>query len=355
MSQKTRRTVGSLIVLAVGVLLAIRLWPDLGKPSSAEAEPDAEPILRVATHVVTPEVLVERFATTGTIRANEQVEVVSEISGKVVEIFFEEGSGVREGQMLVQIDDAGLQAERERIVHRLDLAERRENRQQELFEDGFLSQEEFDSAQSQANVLRSELRIVDVEIEKTQIRAPFRGTVGLRFVSLGSYVTSQTRIASLQDVESVKIDFSVPERYSQKVRVGSEIQFLIAGSAEPFSGTIYAAEPSVDPETRSLALRARCPNPNGLLVPGSFANVEIAVREVEDALAVPSIAVIPELGGEKVFVVEDGRAAPRSVTTGLRSADQVEITFGLEPGDRVITSGIQLLRAGSAVESEAAP
>ena len=132
-------------------------------------------------------------------------------------------------------------------------------------------------------------------------------------MSPGSYLSSQTRIASLHDLDPVKLDFSVPERYSALMKIGDEITFTVEGSDRAFPGTIYAIEPSVDAASRSLRMRARCPNRDGLLLPGTFANVELAIRSVADALTVPAIAVIPELGGKKVFVFRDGRAEPRPV------------------------------------------
>jgi membrane fusion protein (multidrug efflux system) len=187
---------------------------------------------------------------------------------------------------------------------------------------------------------------------KTKIHAPFGGIVGLRDVSVGSYLTPQTRIATLQDVNPVKIDFSVPEKYVRHLRTGVDIQFRTKGSEEAHTGTITAVEPLVDLETRSLTIRATSPNPDGALVPGAFADVEIVVRRIEGALAVPNRAVIPELGGKKVFVYADGEAETRPIETGLRTAELIEVTRGLEPNDRVIVSALQRLRPGLAVQME---
>jgi len=169
---------------------------------------------------------------------------------------------------------------------------------------------------------------------------------------VGSYLTPQTRIATVQDVDPVKVDFSVPEKYVGHLSTGRTIEFRTRGSEEVHTGTIVALEPLVDLTTRSLTVRATSPNPDGLLVPGAFADVEIVVRRIEGALAVPNRAVIPELGGKKVFVFAGGEAQPRPVETGLRTAELVEVTRGLEAGDRVIVSAIQRLRPGLAVAIE---
>jgi membrane fusion protein (multidrug efflux system) len=169
-------------------------------------------------------------------------------------------------------------------------------------------------------------------------------------VSPGSYLSSQTRIASLHDLDPVKLDFTVPEKYSGLLQPGDKISFSVKGLDRVFPGTIYAIEPSVDAATRSLRVRARCPNVDGVLVPGSFANVDLVLRSIPDALTVPSIAVIPELGGKKVFVFENGTAQPRQVETGIRSDTAVQITDGLSEDDLVIITGILQLQPGLEVE-----
>lgn len=340
------------LVLAAG-LAAPKLLQLRGTDESTAAT--APEILRVTVHRVTPTRMEERLTTIGTIRADEQVEIVSEIAGKIDAIHFDEGSRVEKGQLLLEIDDSELAAEWERAIHRVELAERAEARQQQLLDDGVISSETYDVALGELNVLSSELRLIEAQLAKTEIRAPFAGVIGLRWVSPGSYLSPQTRIASLQALDPVKIEFSVPERYAGMMRVGAGIRFTVEGIDREFDGTIYAIEPGVDPSTRSLRMRATSPNPDGLLYPGTFANIELAVRTVTDALAVPAIAVIPELGGKKVFVAVDGRAEPRSVTTGIRTERSVQITGGLEPGDLVITSAILQLQPGLAVEIEGEP
>jgi membrane fusion protein (multidrug efflux system) len=349
-----RRTLAyaALTVVLVAGALVPRLLSSRSGPSAAAARSSATAAVPVRTVTVLPQTLTERLATTGTVRANEDVELVVEISGKVSRIHFREGSRVRAGQLLLEIDDTQLRAERERAAHRVSLAERSEARQRRLLDEGLTSQEEYDFAQSELSVLRAELELAEARLVKTRIHAPFEGIIGLREVSVGSYLTPQTRIATLQDVDPVKIDFSVPEKYVGHLSVGASVQFRTKGSDRVHTGTILAVEPLVDLDTRSLTVRARSDNPEGLLVPGAFADVEIVVRRIEGALAVPSRAIIPELGGKKVFVYDGGEAQPRSVETGLRTAELVEVTQGLEPNDRVIVTAIQRMRPGLLVEIE---
>ncbi len=347
-----RRGLGVAAALAILALIAVPKFIELRRDAAPVSTGTSKTVLRVKVHRVAPMPLTERLATTGTVRANEEVEIISEISGKVSDIFFKEGSSVSAGELLLKIDDSELAAERMRALYRVELAKRAEIRQQQLLEDGVISSENYDVALGELNVLRAELQLIDAQLLKTEIRAPFGGTIGLRWVSPGSYLSSQTRIASLQDPDPVKLDFSVPERYSGLMKVGEEISFAVNGFDRNFPGTIYAIEPSVDASTRSLRLRARCPNSDGALVPGTFANVDLVLRSVPEALTVPSIAIIPELGGKKVFLYADGQAEPRTVETGIRTESEVQITSGLSEGDLVITTGILQLKPGLEVELE---
>ncbi len=340
-------------VVAVGALLAPRLDSG-GGPAAESAAGPAEP-LEVEVLEVVPHRLVERFSTVGTLRADEQVEVRSEISGILDEIRFEEGARVTRGQVLVTIDDDQYVAERDRDRYRVELARLREARQEDLLEQGLTSQEDYDLALSQLNVLEAELQLAEVELEKTRVRAPFDGTVGLRAVSRGASVTPQTRITTLQKLDFVKVEFTVPEVHAGRVKPGETVRFRVRGSDAAHQGTIFAVEPSVERETRSLRARARCRNPGGRLVPGAFADVELEIREIADALTVPAMAVIPELGSKKLFVVEGGVAVPRLIETGIRTDTEVQVTRGLAPGDRVIVSAIQQLRSGLPVAERTAP
>ena len=352
MKANSRRGLGIAVALAILVLLAVPKLLEMRRASEPAPTGPSTSTLAVRVHPVGPKLLTERLAATGTVRANEQVEIVSEISGKISNIHFNEGSRVTAGQLLLKIEDSELLAEQRRALHRVELAERAEVRQQQLLEQGVISSETYDVALGELNVLRAEFQLIEAQLLKTEIRAPFSGVIGLRWVSPGSYLSSQTRIAALHDLDPVKLDFSVPEKYSALMQIGQKIVFSIEGIDESFPGTIYAIEPTVDASTRSLRMRARCPNEDGLLVPGVFAKVDLVLRSVPDALTVPSIAIIPELGGKKVFVYDNGKAEPRVVETGIRTEMEVQIVSGLTAGDQVITSGIMQLRPGLEVEVE---
>ena len=350
-SSTLRRIIGFGLAAVVLVGLAIPKISSSDEGSADNASASQQP-MGVDAYVTRPTTVQDRLFTTGTLRADESVALTSEAAGKVTSIEFEEGTRVEAGQLLLTINDSELQAQRKRLEYRLQLAEDRKQRQERLLEEGGVSQETFDETANEVNVLQSELELVEAQIEKTKVRAPFAGTIGLREVSEGSYISPQTRIATLQRITPIKIDFSVPEKYSSRIEAGESITFTVRGSDATYSGRVYAVEPQIDPNTRSLRLRARAANQTGTLRPGAFADVTVVFDTIEDAITVPTFAVLPELGGQQVFVVEGGVAQPRSVETGVRSDSTIQITSGLAPQDTVITSGIQQLRPGLPVRIE---
>ena len=339
--------------MAAVVLIGLAI-PKISASDEGEgaATGNSQQQLGVDAYVVQPTSVQDQLFTTGTLRANESVELTSEAAGKVTGIQFEEGSRVEQGQLLLTINDAELQAQRKRLEYRLQLADDRRQRQERLLDEGGVSQEAYDQTLNEVNVLESELELVEAQIEKTKVRAPFDGTIGLRYVSEGSYISPQTRIATLQSINPIKLDLSVPEKYSSRIQAGAPVSFTVRGSDARYEGRIYAVEPQIDPNTRSLRLRARAANDAGTLRPGAFADITVVFDTIDDALTVPAFAVLPELGGQQVFIVENGQAQPRSVETGVRTDSTVQVTSGLAVGDTVVTSGIQQLRPGLPIQIE---
>ena len=340
-----------LVIVVVAAGLLVPRW--LASRSKADPPPPSQQqTLRIPVEVETLErgPLEQRLRTTGTVLANEQVDIVSEIDGKVESILFREGSMVQMGDVLLRLDTSTLKAERDRALYRYERAQRQEGRQKRLLDDGLLSEEEYEFSLGELNVLRAELELRTAELAKAEIRAPFSGIVGLRAVSPGTFVSSQTRVTTLQDVDPVKIEFSVPESYVNDLAIGDTVLFQIQSVDSPLEGSVYAIEPAIDTESRSLTLRALAPNPERKMLPGAFAQVEIPIGQVTDALSVPNISVVPELGGKKVYVFEDGVAQTRVVETGIRTDTRIEITGGLEPGEQVIVSNIARLAEGIEVE-----
>lgn len=336
------------VVLIAGIVLGRRFVGSSEAERPAAAKRDSSP-LPVYTHRAEAAPLQETVIATGSLRADEAIDLVSELSAKIVSLRIDEGSVVAAGDVLVKLDDCELQAELEQIRRRLDLARTQADRQRELFAAKGTSQETLDTAVNEVRVLEAGASLIEARLDKTSLRAPFDGVVGLRYVSEGAYVTPQSRIASLQKIDRLKIDFTIAERYMGRVTVGTPVEITVAGRDTPLTGEIYAIEPRIDPDSRTLRLRAAAANPDGRLLPGAFATVSVPMETIPDALLVPAHAVVPGLNETSLFVIEDGVARSRSVKLGLRLERQVQIISGLEDGDVVITSGQMQLRDGARV------
>jgi len=351
-SARTKRIValGLAAIVLVGLALPKINESGLSRQPSGGGSSDAP--MPVDATVLRPGTVTERIRTTGTLRADESVELTSEASGKITDIRFEEGARVEAGALLVQINDAELQAQTQRLEHERQLARDRAERQKPLLKEGGVSQEKYDATANEVDVLEADLQLMEARIEKTKVRAPFDGVVGLRAVSEGAYVSPQTRITTLQRLNPIKVNVSVSEKYASRVGVGQPIAFSVRGQEEQKAGTVYATNTQVDPDTRTLQLRARAANPDGTLRPGMFADVTVTLGTVDDAIVVPSFAVVPTLDGQRVFVAENGTAQPRNVALGVRTDSTVQVTDGLSLRDTVITSGMQQMRAGLPVRIE---
>jgi membrane fusion protein (multidrug efflux system) len=292
--------------------------------------------------------LSDRIASVGTVLPNERVDVRSEISGRVRAIQFQEGGRVARGALLVKIDDSELRAQLARAESQLTIAKKESDRQKELHAQKEASQREYDNAVNNLGVAQAEFDLIQAQLRKTDIRAPFAGVVGLRSVSEGSYVTPATPITTLLEDRPVKVNFTVPERFATSIKRGDIVRFTVEGSKRVFDATVYALESNIDADTRTMGIRATSPNTDGALVPGAFAEVEVLLPE-RDAVMVPSFALVPELRGQRVFLFRGGKAEARSVETGLRTEERVEVVEGVAAGDTLITSGILQLRPGAPV------
>ena len=344
----------ALVALGAGVFYFTSTAEEEGSGDSpaAAANPggggdaNARPVRTIA---VLPQSLDRELRLTGTLRADEAIEVRSEISAVVRRITFTEGERVEEGDLLVQLDNAELIAEREQVQAELDLARREETRQARLLGEGSTSERVHDEAVNRVRILEARLIGIQARLEKTEIHAPFAGVIGLREVSPGSFLRSETRVASLHRIEPIKIDFAVPERHLPDLRENPTFTVMVAGDERRYSGHVYAREPSVDPTTRTVSMRGIIEETEGALLPGAFAQVVLSLGRDEEILLVPAVAVVP--GRESaVFVVENGTARRRSVELGRRTRDQVEIRSGLEPGDHVVIAGVQNIRDGQSVQ-----
>lgn len=312
------------------------------KPGSGAGKPAAP--LTVSATIVSHQSLNDQIFASGTLLANNEVELRNELSGRLVKLGFKEGSTVKKGELLVKIDDQDLQAQLRKLMVDKELAEKNENRQKDLLDIKGISQQEYDVALNTLNKIKADIDFTTAQIGKSEIHAPFNGVVGLRTVSEGSYLPANTRIATLQEVDPMKLEFSIPEKYFSRFGQESEIHFTVESTPGLFTGKVYAYEPKIDPATRSLTLRAICSNSRRTLLPGAFAKIVVPLEKQENAVMIPSQSVIPELKGHKVFTVRSGKAFPVKVKLGLRNDTTVQILDGIHVGDTVITTGIMQMR-----------
>lgn len=340
--------------LIIGVLLIIVGYRaglfDKEHAVAKDANSEVVEALPVSAYIVAPGGLTDRIVATGNVMANEEVQLSAEVAGRITVINFTEGTNVTKGTVLVNINDTELLAQLEKVNYNQKLAEEREQRAKSLLQKEAISQEEYDRALTDLNTVKAEASLIKAQLAKSKITAPFSGTIGLRQVSEGAFVTPGQRIATLTQIQPVKIEFSVPERFAQSVTKNSKVSFTLEGSSQKFEALIYAVEPFIDPETRSVTVRAMYPNRNLELRPGSFTRIEFELNHMQNALQIPAQAVIPELGGYRVFKYMNGKAEQVNIGVGIRTSEMVQVTEGLKTGDTIITSGILQLRSGMPVK-----
>jgi membrane fusion protein (multidrug efflux system) len=346
------RIIASVAVLAVIVYL---VFPDIfssePQDSSKKAAPaQASSKIAIDAQILKYETFENDIVLTGSLLANESVELASEISGKIDNIYFEEGQFVKEGTLLVQTNVADLLANLQRLKYTAQLNAQTEQRQKQLLEREAISREEYDIAFTNLKTTQAEMNALEAEIDKSRIRAPFSGFVGLRYVSEGSYITPTSQIASLYNVDPIKIEFSVPSRYSSLIKKGSKITFSSEAENEEREATVYAIEPQIDPVTRTLSARAQTKNPDNTLIPGQFIRINLSLENRENAILIPTTAIMPKADGHTVFIIKDGKAHLKDVQLGARTSNRVEILKGIEEGDTVAIAGVPQLKDRAEVE-----
>lgn len=332
-------------ILVIAVIAIVFVYNSSGEEKTAFTPKG--PINRtvdVRVKVMKPESVDSRFSTIGSLLPNEEVELRPEAAGKVTSILFSEGSYVRKGTLLVKLNDAELQAQKRKAEVRLVLARDKEKRAKQLLEKNGIAKEEYDTILAEVDLIQADVDFYQAQIEKTEIKAPFDGVVGLKSISVGSYVTTSTPIATFSDRSIIKIDFSVPQQLASKLKVGDRVMFSRSESAEELYASIYAVEPRIDEATRTLRFRARAERGALADLPGSFVTVSLGSRKFENVLMVPSEAVLPDATGEKVFVYKNGSAEITPIKIGLRTVAAVEVLSGVAANDTVIVSGVIQLR-----------
>jgi membrane fusion protein (multidrug efflux system) len=292
----------------------------------------------------------------GSLRSDESLQVASEVAGRIAEILFKEGEDVKAGDVLVKLDDALVRAEVEDAKARLTLAQSNYDRAQSLSKSGSGTERTLDEMTSALETAKAAVQLAETKLSKLSLTAPFPGRVGLRTMSVGAYTTPGTPIVNLEKIDQLKLDFRVPETVLTQVSVDQDVELRVdALPGRTFPGKIYAIDPQVDVNGRSLRIRARVANPDLSLLPGLFARVIIKGLEERPVVRVAESAVVSRGQDKFVYSIVGGKAKENQVQLGRRRAGEVEILEGLEAGTQIITSGQMNLRDGAPVEIVSSP
>jgi membrane fusion protein (multidrug efflux system) len=300
--------------------------------------------LSVEGVIVEPVVLDQIITISGTLKPFEETVLMPEVSGRVVYINLSEGGFVRQGTLLVKLFNDDLQAQLKKSLAQLKIVEQTEFRQNELVKVNGISQLDFDQTVLQINSINADIEVLKAQIRKTEVHAPFDGTIGLRNISIGAQVTPGTALATIRDVKHLKLDFSVPEKYSREIKPGVKVQFTVQGDEKKYDATVIATEQGIESGTRNLNGRALVDNNINSLIPGTFANVDLSLNQNKGALMVPTQSVIPQERTKQLIVAKNGRAKFVTVKTGIRNVSSIEILSGITTGDTVVTTGVLFLK-----------
>lgn len=305
--------------------------------------------LHVNAIVLTHQKLTDMFRTKGQLLPDEEVDLSFETSGKITGIFFKEGTSVMKGTLLAKVNDKPLLAELKKLEAQIPLAQERVNRQRTLLEKDAVSQEAYQAVTTDLDKLKADIELVKARIHQTELRAPFDGIVGLRKVSEGAFASTGTSVARLTKISPLKIEFSVNEKHANNIMPGTTIHFNVENDSNRYQAKVYAVETTLDEKTLSLKARALYANTAGKLKPGHSASIEIILREIDNAVVIPAIASVAEMGRDIAFVYKNGKAKQIELKKGLRTASSVQVTHGLEVGDTLLVTGVMQLRDGSEV------
>ena len=339
-----------IIVIAAIVLLVLLRPSNKDANGLQQNQKNIAATVTVEGKVIHPSQIANEISVTGTILSNEEVTLQSQIAGIVSHIYFTEGSHVSKGQLLIKIDDSQLQSQLEKDRVAEQLAELTEERQKKLLTINGISQQDYDIALNNLKSVQADIKMLQVQLSFTEIRAPFDGVIGLRNISEGSYISQNTVLVNMEEISPVKVDFFVPAKYMSAVQKNDLINFNVSGYNDIFKGQIYAIDPKIDESTRAMHIRALADNKNGHLLPGSFANIHIELNHTNNSLMIPSEAIIPQISGQSAYLSKNGVVASTSIILGIRTDSTVEVVSGIKDGDTIITRGLQFIHPGSTVK-----
>lgn len=350
--KKTVRNVSIalIVIAAIAFLVVPKILSEKNKTTGDGRQGQQDQTIAVDAYVVKSRNLDNEIATVGTIVANEEVEIRSELPRKITGIYFKEGAFVPKGKVLFKLDDSDLLAQLRKLELDEQLQTKQAEREQQLLEKGLLTSEEYDIRQTNIEKIKADIEIIMISLDKTDITAPFSGITGFRNVSIGSFVNNTIVLTTIKDIRKVKVDFSIPEKYITDFSKGQQISFKVEGYDEEFSGVVVSYDPQLNENTRSIILRAIADNSGSKLLPGSFVKVKLQLQNINDAIMIPTEAVVPQQQGQSVFILQNGNAIQKEITIGQRTENEVMIASGISEGDTVITTNILRLKNNSKVK-----
>ena len=341
---KVKNLIYALLIIVLGGFITYRVISNKSKNDESKKSGDKDTPTTVTGIIVKTTTFDNNLSLSGSIEANEQIEIHSEVSGIVEGIYFTEGSYVNKGQVLFKVNDIELRAQLRQASTQENLAAENQRRAKLLLQKEAISQEEFDVANASFASAQAQSQLIRAQISKTSVKAPFSGKIGLRSISPGTYITPTIVVAKLVNTGKLKITFSIPEKYATQVKSGSTIDFTVSGSDKVYNAKIYAIEPEIAVATRTLQIRAIADNTDGKLFPGTFADVKLPLNIIKDAIVVPSEAIVPVQNGKKVYIANMGKAKEVMVDATTRTDASILILSGLKAGDTLITSGVMSLK-----------
>jgi membrane fusion protein, multidrug efflux system len=352
------RSIAAVVVLILGLILykvGCTGKKEDAKVPLAGSAPSASPgggkggygggDMPISVDVVVAESVVntdEIFAS-GSLVANEEVELRSEASGRVIALYFKEGSAVNKGQLIAKINDADILARLKKLKYEAELAANIEARQKKLLDINAISREEYEVSLNKTNTLSADREVLEVALSQTEIRAPFSGKIGLKNISVGSYLNPGAPIATIVQTNPIKVDFAMPEKYSHRLSNGRQVTLAVEGKAGERNATIIAIDPKIDEALRTVKVRASLSNVDGKFMPGMFVKVNVPLG-ANKAIMIPTDAIIPFVGGKKIYVLKNGKSEERDIATGLRTDTHVEVLSGLSVGDTIVASGLMNIK-----------
>ncbi len=334
----------SILLIIAGILIVSCGKKQANEPSKGQKGRNQ---LAVDAVIAKPSLLANQITVSGSLLAFEEVALMSEMSGRVVLINLPEGRPVKKGTLLVKVFDDDLQANLKKLQTQLEIQEKIYQRQTELLKVNGISQSDYDQIYLQVNSIKAEIEVQQSLIRKSEVLAPFDGIIGLRNISVGAQITPSTLIAKIRMEDKLKLDFSIPEKYSSEMKPGLKVKFTVSGNDTQFDATVLASEKGIDASTRNIKVRAIVNGKSDELVPGGFTTVQLTLGENKDAIMIPTQAIIPQERNKSVITAKNGKAHFVMVHTGVRRESTVEITDGINPGDTVITNGILFLKEGA--------